>query len=734
MDVVVCYCQKCNLELAQFKNSWNGIGKAYSSPVYPMLPPVNGFEAVGPVFPGSPGSSIESSFLQDLVCRRCRTSVGLRCDSAPQGHMLSRFCSSRSLANQQQLTINRDQLILALPKMNVISDATGDPAKISTLQNFSLTLDGPGKPSVSRRAATVQPAAARKSMSMAPPTNGESAANGSILPPTNQPSFDLSSFKSWTQDSINTQQKDIDRVSGALNRIEVEMQVFREFIKETRMELKKNEQFQISQDVDRNAVGQIKTEVEELAQKVHDLGQQGEQRGMSGVSLSKDIEIIISDMVKVYDKAYEVEDVKEDLRDVKNQLRVAHDVATQNSADLRANNIAETEVNDLRDEVKELKTRLKFVEHAVQTALPAYSGGGSSQQSLNQSEKRVPRVEILVSDGEATWPRRNSHSLRSPATVSKKHFSAAGIRADESFQPLKRKHQDTEDTPLIAQGGDTSEASLPIKKRKVSGVEVARPSSRQDNTRLKAPRREVIEILSSEHGGSPDLDAPKEANKLNNTKIRNNLASKVALNDTDPSRTNLPERRTRRASLRRVVSINGLTTSAATEPEAFPVPKPRRRQSDAFDARRRDSNGLLLTPAGKVDGRSLRRLKNLVANGEDNGSLGSYVNEPAKSLFPTSVSTKPLSSSNSQPTKLSNSNGVRTSGKSTEHETVLPSIERDEDEIEAQPQQSKAPPAYPFPDSLPATSLSTKQPESKTTRISSAVATENMQPQRASSM
>ncbi|KAH8674529.1 hypothetical protein BGZ60DRAFT_273846 [Tricladium varicosporioides] len=704
MEVVVCYCQKCNLELGQFKNSWNGIGKAYSSPVYPMLTPANGFEAVGPVFQGSSRSLIENSFLQDLVCRRCRTSVGLRCDNAPQGHMLS-----------------RDQLILALPKLSVISNATGDPAKISTLQSFSLTLDGLGKPSVSRRAATVQPAVSRKSMSTAPASNGESSVSGSMLPPINQPSFDFSNFKSWVHDSITTQQKDIDRVSGALNRIEGEIQVFREFMKETRIELKKNEQFQTSQNADLNTVSQIKTEVEVLTQKVYSLDQLENHRGVSGVSLSKDIEIIISDMTKVNDKAYEVDDVKEDLQDVKDQLRIAHDMAAQNSTDLYTNKIAKTEVNDLRDEVKELKTRLKFIEHIVETALPAYSEEEATQENLNQSESLVPKVEILVRDGEAARPRRNSHSLGSSATRPESHSSVTGIGADERFKSLKRRYQETGDTLLMTQVDSTLEPSILVKRRKVSGIESTRPSSFQDNARLKPPHPEFIEIPSSEYDGSPDRNALEQASELTSTNYLNGLASKIALNDTDPSKTNLPERRTRRASLRRVVSANSLTRSTATEMETIPDLQPGRRQSGTFDTRRRDSNGVLMTPAGKMDGRSLRRLKKHVTSGEIETLPNFHETRPGENIFPANLHTSPPSSSNSRPIKSSSNNCIRSSEKHIEHETVLPSIERDEDEIEVLPRFSKAPLASPFPDSFPATSLPTKQLEIKSMRIPSTV-------------
>ena len=107
MDVVSCHCLKCNAELGRFRNSWNGIGNTYFSPVRPPLS-VNGFESTGDVYEAAQGSQIEDrydclnpcntliklanvnllSLLQDLACAACQHVLGLRCDSAPDGHLL----------------------------------------------------------------------------------------------------------------------------------------------------------------------------------------------------------------------------------------------------------------------------------------------------------------------------------------------------------------------------------------------------------------------------------------------------------------------------------------------------------------------------------------------------------------------------------------------------------------------------------------------------------------------
>lgn len=87
MDIVTCHCLKCQSELGRFRNSWNGIGNTYFSPVHPPLS-VNGVESTGDIYEAAQGSQIEDSLLQDLACAVCQHVLGLRCDSAPDSHLL----------------------------------------------------------------------------------------------------------------------------------------------------------------------------------------------------------------------------------------------------------------------------------------------------------------------------------------------------------------------------------------------------------------------------------------------------------------------------------------------------------------------------------------------------------------------------------------------------------------------------------------------------------------------
>jgi hypothetical protein len=62
MEEVVCSCSNCDSELGCFKNSWNGIGSTYYSPVYAPVNYVNGFDVTGDVYQAPPGSLVQNRY------------------------------------------------------------------------------------------------------------------------------------------------------------------------------------------------------------------------------------------------------------------------------------------------------------------------------------------------------------------------------------------------------------------------------------------------------------------------------------------------------------------------------------------------------------------------------------------------------------------------------------------------------------------------------------------------
>ena len=123
--------------------------------------------------------------------------------------------------------------------MNVVSEQSGDKAVISVQQKIPLQVAGAKKLPAGRRAATVQPTPRAQPSNSLIEYGRHQSRSGNMLPPPVEDSSrkDLAKFASWAEDAINNQQKDIDRIGGAVARIEKDMKSFKEFMSEVRAEL-----------------------------------------------------------------------------------------------------------------------------------------------------------------------------------------------------------------------------------------------------------------------------------------------------------------------------------------------------------------------------------------------------------------------------------------------------------------------------------------------------------------
>lgn len=64
MEVVTCYCKKCDAEVGRFRNSWIGIGNTYFSPTYPALS-VDGIEPTGEIYDAARDSQIQDRYVKN---------------------------------------------------------------------------------------------------------------------------------------------------------------------------------------------------------------------------------------------------------------------------------------------------------------------------------------------------------------------------------------------------------------------------------------------------------------------------------------------------------------------------------------------------------------------------------------------------------------------------------------------------------------------------------------------
>ncbi|CAL3966263.1 unnamed protein product [Diplocarpon coronariae] len=304
METVVASCIQCKSELGRFWNSWNGIGNTYHRPIYPPVS-VNGLESTGLIYNGAEDSAVEYSQLQDIACEKCRTVVGLRCDNAPAGHLLK-----------------KNQLIMRLTSMSVISMQTGQKAKILVLKTFPLKTTSVKKHLGARRDSTCRPDSHIPSPGVGSiPAGSQSvvaripAAGARSLAPLNVPVADIVKFKNWAEDAISTQQADIERISGTVNRIERDMRSLKDFMLEMRNERSSNKE--IPTILDERNVQALQGDLDLLRQQVE---QKSETLLLSSTNLLEKTELISQEVEIIGRKAYEVDDLRSQLELIKGQV------------------------------------------------------------------------------------------------------------------------------------------------------------------------------------------------------------------------------------------------------------------------------------------------------------------------------------------------------------------------------------------------------------------------------
>ncbi|RKF57738.1 hypothetical protein GcC1_187001 [Golovinomyces cichoracearum] len=240
MEVVICYCLNCKSELGRFRNAWNGIGNTYFSPIYNLVTST-GLETTGDVYEAAQGSSIQFSLLRDVVCTRCGVVLGLRCDTAPENHLLK-----------------QDQLILRLKEMFIVSERSGKSVNASVLKTISLKEEGNTDTTTLPRVAPVH----LFSHPLNPSTDSndreydetgddvlEKIQAHKLSQTKQSPQFvtvkelksltvEVENFKTWTRDLISNQQKDIERLSRTISGIEREMQSVKNLLQEIKTQSK----------------------------------------------------------------------------------------------------------------------------------------------------------------------------------------------------------------------------------------------------------------------------------------------------------------------------------------------------------------------------------------------------------------------------------------------------------------------------------------------------------------
>jgi hypothetical protein len=170
--------------------------------------------------------------------------------------------------------------------------------------------------SVHRKAPTPQSIVRSKPQSVPPPSRPPvplfNATPSKVLPSESRfslppftaaaPPSDAEKFRSWAEDAIRSQQKDIDRVSGTVDRIERDMQVFKDFMEGIRSELVLNREMQ----------NQARHDLDRLQNQVD-----SRPRSRGGIDRPLATEVALANQ-----KIIEVDQVKCDLEKMNDRLRI----------------------------------------------------------------------------------------------------------------------------------------------------------------------------------------------------------------------------------------------------------------------------------------------------------------------------------------------------------------------------------------------------------------------------
>ena len=140
------------------------------------------------------------------------------------------------------MNVNRNQLILRLAEMHVVSEQTGEEAIISVQQKIPLMPLSARKHPTIRRAATLQPVLRQETPNLIARETEAMCMDGTEQAPAQGTLYkEATGLATMAEDVLQThQQVEIDRINRAVNRIERDMTAFQDFMIEVQAELEAN--------------------------------------------------------------------------------------------------------------------------------------------------------------------------------------------------------------------------------------------------------------------------------------------------------------------------------------------------------------------------------------------------------------------------------------------------------------------------------------------------------------
>ncbi|KAA8564656.1 hypothetical protein EYC84_011564 [Monilinia fructicola] len=462
-EVIICYCIKCGLELGSFDNSWEGLGKTYYIPK--VTRGIKGFKGVGTIKLANGlaqvGTVIENSALQDLSCAECREILGLRCDSAPENHLLK-----------------RDQLLLCAKKLRMESQQTGRKAVLGVTKTHDLkkSSNSSGSPFTSSilshttRPRDVSHQDIEKSFTPAvslPPMLGEAALTS----------------------TIREQRKDIDRIDAAVGRLQKDIQDVKFFMEDVRREMR---EIRSTRPVAESMIDNLRTDVLHLGDKANEVDDMRSQLESLRTRI-KDIEEAFRNAKVSKSRAENTPTASAEHQNVQMLRRpVAREkghtrdlkIAESYRASRRKRRYSEAESNQMEDKVSNI------------TNLKQHKRRRQPEFQQDESSKSCSSTPIGLSNEEASTP--SQYRIESPILG----------RYNNNYDNDHTQQYDDQDME------HDNEVQIPESPSQQIATEMNTPKERQNNEKYQClrdiSRNTTNQIPESSQGTSPSPSQPSK--------------------------------------------------------------------------------------------------------------------------------------------------------------------------------------------------------------------------------
>jgi hypothetical protein len=359
------------------------------------------------------------------------------------------------------------------------------------------------------------------------------------------PLSELTSLKSWAENAITSQQRDIDRISGTLGRIEKGMQSFKEFMEEIRTELASNRQVQNHASEEdlvlvRKALDGLRLQIKS------DRAETKSSSTQNAELLSQKLEIIVRNLQRVSAKANEVDDLKMEIEQLKARLHQAEDVA---QTGIPPSEVMQSIEAGPGPTLKRKRNQIDDENN---------SGHYDMNPELPAKRQRIPNP--------------TKYAIENPAIL-----QGVSAKGDPDFPPTSSDNYEAPDMP-------------PPTSNKRLVIEI--PSSRPDISRSRVSQYDERGKLVYEE----DIDDNYRPNFPKNKPI------------SSVSALSRPKRRVSSTVMPNTPISASTSSPRALRPSVAPESHSNIKV-DLCTGKLRDQNGALITSEGKIDGRSLRYKK-----------------------------------------------------------------------------------------------------------------------------